>query len=150
MSEPPEETDRHYLVVANQTLASEQLLAEVRACLAAGPCDFHIVVPATHPRDHATWTEGNARALARGRLDAALAQFRDVGAAVEGTVGDESAMLAIGDALRGGSFDHVILATLPAGPSRWLRQDLPHRVERVYGCPVTHIVAARETLKVGT
>lgn len=43
-------TVRRYLVVVNQTLGSEPLLAKVRECLAAGPYQFHIVVPATSSR----------------------------------------------------------------------------------------------------
>jgi GABA permease len=47
--------------------------------------------------------------------------------------------------LREITFDEIIVSTLPAGPSRWLKRDLPHRVEREYGLPVTHVVAASET-----
>ena len=39
-----------YLVVANQTIDSEELAEQLRAVLAAGPCQFHFVVPATPPR----------------------------------------------------------------------------------------------------
>ena len=38
---------RRYLVVANQTLGGEQLLACVRERLQAGPSHFHVLVPAT-------------------------------------------------------------------------------------------------------
>jgi hypothetical protein len=38
---------RRYLVVANQTLGGEQLLARVRERMRAGPCHFHVLVPAT-------------------------------------------------------------------------------------------------------
>ena len=38
---------RRYLVVANQTLGGEQLLACVRERLLAGPSHFHVLVPAT-------------------------------------------------------------------------------------------------------
>ncbi len=38
---------RRYLVVGNQTLGGEQLLISVRERLQAGPCHFHVVVPAT-------------------------------------------------------------------------------------------------------
>lgn len=135
---------RHYLVVANQTLGGDHLAAKLRECLAAGPCDFHVVVPATHAKDHATWTEGEAHAIAQRRLDAALARFRDLGAQADGEVGDQSPMLAIRDALNVRGFDEMILSTLPPGPSRWLKQDLPHRVERSFGFPVTHVVAPPE------
>jgi GABA permease len=136
---------RHYLVVANQTLGAEQLAAKVRECVQAGPCQFHIVVPAT-PADHGMQTEGHDHALAEQRLEAALVRFRELGAEVEGEVGDGNPMLAIGDALRARKVDEIILSTLPAGPSRWLKKDLPHRVERGFGLQVTHITGARESV----
>lgn len=135
---------RRYLVVANQTLGGEHLDDKVRESLAAGPCRFHVLVPATPPQDHAVWTEGEASALARERLDEALSRFRELGAEVDGEVGDPDPVLAIGDAMRQATFDEIILSTLPAGISRWLKQDLPHRVERAFDIPVTHLVAPRE------
>jgi hypothetical protein len=134
-----------YLVVANQTLGGEHLAEKVGACMAAGDAQFHILVPATHPHDHLTWTEGQAQALAQQRLDEALARFRELGATADGEVGDESPLRAIGDVLRRESFDEIILSTLPLGASRWLKQDLPHRVVRSFNLPVTHIVAIAET-----
>ena len=133
---------RRYLVVSNQTLSSEALVEKVRSCLAAGPCQFHVVVPATHGRDHLTWTEGHDRAIARERLEAALDRLRGLGAEADGEVGDARPMDAVADALlaRPG-FDEIILVTLPPGVSRWLRQDLPHRVERTFNLPVSHVVA---------
>jgi hypothetical protein len=138
---------RRYLVVANQTLGGEHLLAAVRDCLAGGACRFHIVVPATEPGDHAVWTEGESRALAKERLDLALARFRDLGAEADGEVGDERPLDAIRDALREREFDGIILSTLPPGASRWLRQDLPHRVEREFGLPVTHVSSEPEPVQ---
>jgi hypothetical protein len=135
---------RRYLVVANQTLGGEHLSEKVRACLAAGPARFHILVPATQPADHAVWTEGEARALAQRRLEQALERFREMGADVEGEVGDEAPLEAIADAVREETFDEIILSTLPPGLSRWLRQDLPHRVERTFDVPVTHVVGETE------
>jgi len=38
---------RRCLVVANQTLGGDQLLARVRERMSAGPCHFHVLVPAT-------------------------------------------------------------------------------------------------------
>jgi len=133
---------RHYLVVANQTLVGEPLVAKVQELMAAGPCRFSLVVPATHPHHHAMWTEGDATAIARRRLDEALVCLRAMGADVGGDVGDERPVDAVGDAIRSGPpFDAIILSTLPPGASRWLRQDLPHRLARNFELPVVHVAA---------
>lgn len=71
---------RSYLVVANQTLGGAHLLTAVRERMRAGECCFHVIVPATHAHEHATWTEGDAQALAQERLDRALAAFQELGA----------------------------------------------------------------------
>lgn len=135
---------RRFLVVANQTLGGEHLLDEVRDCLVGGTCHFHIVVPATQPKDHAVTSEGEARALAQVRLDRALDRFRELGAEAEGEIGDGRPIDAIRDALRDREFDGIVLSTLPPGISRWLGQDLPHRVEREFGLPVRHVIGQPE------
>ena len=133
---------RRYLVVSNQTLFSEAFVKKIRSCLASGPCQFHVVVPATHPRDHLTWTEGHSRAIAKGRLESVLALLAELLADADGEVGDARPIDAIRDALREQApFDEVILFTLPPGASRWLHQDLPHRAQRELAIPVTHVVA---------
>ncbi len=110
--------------------------------MAAGPCQFHVVVPATRARDHVTWTEGHDRAIARKRLESVLALLSELGADADGEVGDARPLDAIRDALRGRPpFDEIILFTLPPGLSRWLHQDLPHRARREIDIPVTHVVA---------
>jgi hypothetical protein len=141
---------RRYLVVANQTLGGDHLAEKVRDCLAAGPARFHILVPATQPQDHAVWTEGEARAVAQQALDRALQRFRELGADADGEVADENPLEAIGDAVRDLEFDEIILSTLPPGMSRWLRQDLPHRVERSFEIPVTHVVGQPEGNRPGS
>ena len=140
---------RRYLVVANQTLGGEALLQQIRETLFWGASAFHLVVPATPGKDHLTYTEGAARALAEQRLNDGLARFRAEGAEVTGEVGDASPMLAIADALRGQTFDEVILSTFPPSISRWVRLDLPRRVRRRYGLPVTHVVTHAETSGTG-
>lgn len=133
-----------YLVVANRTLGGEHLLEEVRRRLATGPCRFHVVVPVAHVMEHGAWNEGHSRAAARKRLDVAMTRFRALGAEVTGDLGDPSPVLAIADALRNQHFDGIVLSTLRPGLSRWLKRDLPHRVERDFGLPVTHVVAEAE------
>lgn len=136
---------RRYLVVANQTLAGEHLVKEVRARLSSGRCHFHVLVPATHPEDHAVWTEGEAQGIARRNLARALDLFRKLGAVADGEVGDENPLSAIKDVLREQDFDGIILSTLPPGISRWVGQDLVSRVDRAFAIPVTHVVGEEPT-----
>jgi hypothetical protein len=134
-----------YLIVANQTLAADQLMEQVRQLRTEGGCSFHIVVPATHTRDQAFYTEGASHAVAERRLEAALERFRALGCEAEGEVGDSSPFLAVRDCLLAdASYEGIILSTLPPGASRWLKQDLPHRLERTFGIPVTHLTGQYE------
>ena len=129
-----------YLVVANQTLGRELLLAKIRELARAGPSAFHVVVPATPPSDH-VWTEEEAAKLATSRLNSALERMARLGLDADGEVGDGSPMLAIEDAIRDqGPFEAIVLSTLPPGLSRWLRLDLPHRVESAFGLRVIHVI----------
>jgi nucleotide-binding universal stress UspA family protein len=137
---------RRYLVVANQTLGGEHLVEKVKELLSEGPSQFHVLVPATAPSDQAVFTEGQAEAIAQRRLDDALTRFRELGVEADGEVGDASPLEAITDALREEQFDGIILSTLPPGISRWMKQDLPHRVERSFELPVTHIVGEPEAV----
>ena len=132
---------RRYLVVANQTLMSAELRAAVRERLAAPPCRFHVVVPATPPREHLFWTEGAALVVARERLEEALAWMHAEGAVTTGSIGDADPVLAVADALPRDEFDEIVVSTLPPGLSRWMRQDLPHRLARRTDLPVCHVVA---------
>ena len=73
-------------------------MEKVRECMAAGPCRFQVVVPATDPPG-AMQTEARAHRDAQARLNAALARFREAGAEVTGRIGDARPMEAIRDVL---------------------------------------------------
>lgn len=134
-----------YLIVANQTLAADQLTEKVHQLRADGECSFHIVVPATHAKDHASYTEGHDHALAEKRLEAALERFRAIGCEADGEVGDTSPFLAVRDCLLAdGTYEGIIVSTLPRGVSKWLKQDLPHRLERTFGLPIIHLTGTPE------
>lgn len=130
-----------YLVVANQTLTGAHLLEELRRRVKQGPCRFHIVVPASTNPGGWTHTLDEARAIAQERLREAIDQFSDLGAEVDGQVGDERPLDAMLDALRRWTCDEVLISTLPAGASRWMRMDLVSRARRVLPIPVTHVEA---------
>jgi hypothetical protein len=146
---------RRYLVVANQTLGGDQLLEQPRERMEAGPCHFHVLVPAT-PLDqlepHLGYqdpTKGGPKAsaeelgwaAARQRLHQELLRLRRLGAQVGGEVGEADPVAAIKEVLGGQPVDEIILSTLPQRRSRWLARDLPGRVQRDFGLPVTHVVA---------
>jgi hypothetical protein len=132
---------RHYLLIANQTLDTSTLRTWVLGEVAASRtrCHVHVVAPATRVGTAFTWTEGEARAAARQRLDNVLPWMRSLGVRAEGEVGDENPVLAAADALLERPYDEVVVSTLPAGVSRWLKADVIHRVRRIALVPVTHI-----------
>jgi hypothetical protein len=135
---------RRYLIVANRTLLGDPLLARVKECVAAGPCEFHIVVPATHAPGPFAQLEHRDHAFAGKRLEEGLARFRALGIEVVGEVGDARPMDAIRDVLlHAPPFDEILLSTLPPGLSRWLHQDLPHRIARTFEVRTSAVVMAR-------
>jgi hypothetical protein len=103
-----------------------------------------MLVPATPPREHVTWTEGDARSLARRRLAEAVDRLEAAGAEVEGVIGDPSPLQAVDDVLLHQPHDEIILSTLPVGVSRWLTMDLPHRIEQRFALPVTTLISERQ------
>ena len=129
-----------YLVVANQTLGGTGLVSTVQERAKEGfPID--VVVPATEPADEHVPAEGTGVQHAERRLNEALERFRAVGVEATGTVGAADPMEAIRGALAGGGYAGIIISTLPAGISRWLHMDLPHRIEREFKLEVEWIEA---------
>ena len=59
-------------------------------------------------------------------------------------VGDPDALAATSDACFANSYDEVIVSTLPLRLSKWLKVDLPHKVEHATGLPVRHVIGSDE------
>jgi len=138
-----------YLVVAHHTLAGPQLADLLGQLASHGPTAFHLVVPAEPPGNHA-WTDADARRRAEARLDQALERFAAIGAEFTSEVGDTNPLLAVDDVLlRDPDFDAIVVSTLPPGPSRWLKRDLPHRLEERTGLRVIHVVGSAEPVPAG-
>lgn len=135
---------KHVLIVANLTLGGQQLWQEVRARLAEEPCRFHVLAPATHDPMAGTWTLEEAQRDAAERLHVALEQLAELGCEADGEVGDIRTIDATLDALREADYDEIIISTLPASLSRWLKLDLVSRLRRTVDVPVTHVVGEPE------
>jgi hypothetical protein len=121
------------LVVAHRTAATPRLLDEVRARASRSACEFTLLVPRPY------WDPETEEAAAT--LELAIPLLDEAaGGHVEGIVGDSDPFVAVEHAVERGEFDEVIVSTLPARVSHWLRRDLPHRVESL-GLPVTVVTA---------
>lgn len=156
-----------YLVLANQTLGGERLLAEIQRRADEGDCHLYVVVPATgadvEPGQGGVAASGptssmpagstpatddveRARRRAFDRLKEATARFQALGCSeVRGDVGDPDPVDAAEHALKNaGPFDEVIVSTLPRGMSKWLGLDLVSKIKRRTDLPVTHVEARSE------
>ena len=126
------------LVVANRTAGSPELLQALREHASRGPTAITLLVPATwDPADPHGGRETAARTL-----NAALHQLRAADLAADGVVGDPDPLGAVREIWDPSRFDEVIVSTLPSAVSRWLKLDLPRRVERLTQLPVTHVRAS--------
>ena len=133
-----------YLIVANQSLGSLALETAIKDRFGAGDATFHVVVPATPIPHRMTWDEAEAREAAQDRLQDVLGRLRAMGAEADGEVGSPDPVAAVTDVIRSRSFDEIILSTLPAGISRWLGLDVPHRLRGAVHCPVVVVTEAPE------
>ncbi len=143
---------RKILVVANQTLGRTELMAEIERQIAEGECEFYVVVPMTPIDDyqepvilayHDSFdAQRNSQAQAHHRMTAVVAEIRELGARADGEVGDADPLAAIHDVTAHREFDEIILSTFPPGISKWLKIDLPSRVERTFDGPVNVITSA--------
>jgi hypothetical protein len=127
------------LILANETIAGKALLDRIRERSAEG-ARFFVVVPQTKPRHGNVIYDEVVRDSAQVRVDLALEFIRDLGAAGEGEVGDADPFNAAMDATRAQPIDEILVSTLPATSSGWLRRDLIERLEEETGVPVEHVV----------
>jgi hypothetical protein len=119
---------RRILVVANETVAGEALLAEIRRRAASSDLEVLVVCPALNSRiRHWLSDEDSAREEARRRLGASLTALGRSGIDARGDVGDADPVQAIEDALRAFRADEIIISTHPPGRSNWLEKRVVER-----------------------
>ena len=138
---------RQVLVVANRTLASDELRAEIAERARAG-AHVHLVAPILCSRVHYIASDIDAELRdARERLDDALAWAREEGLEVTGVVGDPNVALgAIEDELRRSGADEVLISTHPPKQSNWLETGIVSRLREELDVPVTHLVVETASL----
>jgi hypothetical protein len=117
------------LVIANQTALSAGLSQDLQARLEEGPATFTLVVPL----GHAANAPAEAERLAGG--------LRDAGLPVRGVAGDADPLCAVVDVYTPALYDEIIVSTLPAEHSRWMKTGLPQRIARQTGALVRHVEA---------
>lgn len=125
LSSPRERS--HVIVLANQTMVGEPLLAAIRERAKSTPADFTLVAPAD--------VEGVER-----RLEVALARLAEAGVEASGHLGDPDPFVAVMNAVHDEGVDEIIISTLPQATSGWLRRDVIGRVKGAVKVPVRHVV----------
>ncbi|HEY6761903.1 MAG TPA: hypothetical protein VI318_20560 [Baekduia sp.] len=122
------------LVVANQTVDSDELYTALHERADRGPLAVTLLVP----QDQQT-------GLGQ-RVNAALDRLHAAGIEAEAMLGDVDPACAVIEVWDPRRWDEVMVSTLPTGTSRWLRIDLPHRIAKAVDAPVAHVEArARAT-----
>ena len=127
------------LVIANVTAGRGTLRARMKE-IAAESKDmlFLVIVPLQAHGD------GRAAAVARARLGNTVDRMRREGLLVAGMIGDPDPYTATMNALQFYRVERVIISTLPATRSGWMRADLISRVRKASNIEVEHIVAERD------
>ena len=127
------------LVIANVTAGRGTLRARMKE-IAAESKDmlFLVIVPLQAHGD------GRAAAVARARLGNTVDRMRREGLLVAGMIGDPDPYTATMNALQFYRVERVIISTLPATRSGWMRADLISRVRKASNVEVEHIVAEPE------
>jgi cytochrome c oxidase subunit I len=137
---------RHVLVVANQTVAGERLIAAVRQRAEREPTRFTVVCPRTEPSEGWVVDEAKVRHTTQARLNETLASLRAAGIEATGQIVDADPYTAILDQVEGVDPPaEIIVSTLPNTRSGWLRRDLVARVRGAVDVPVEHVVVDAPT-----
>ena len=117
------------LVVANRTARSADLEDAMHARVQERPATFTLVVPV------------GRGAEARRAAEEMGAHMRELGLHVRAIAGDADPLRAVLAVYSPAEFDEIIVSTLPAWGSRWMKSGLPQRIERHTGALVRHVEA---------
>jgi hypothetical protein len=134
--------EANVLVVANETVVGDPLLANIRERAAQGPVSFLII----SPQSDATASE---HPEAERRLRRAMTLLRGEGIDVHGQIAHPDPFTAAMQAVQDERIDEIIVSTFPGeNRSTWLRGDLVNRLRKQTQLPVEHIEVEPEAVTV--
>jgi GNAT superfamily N-acetyltransferase len=123
------------LAVANRTLASPTFLEALKS--RASELERHVFIFVV-PQEGG---HGIAARQARARLTQVIDRARAAGLICAGMIADPDPYNAVMNAVQFFRVDDIVISTLPATRSGWLRADLIERVRRASNKPVEHVEA---------
>jgi hypothetical protein len=131
---------RRLVVLADARCAADSLCETIALRLAGSTPDVLVVAPVlASPLHYLAGDEERERWDAEARLGTLVAALRERGLHVEGCIGDDDPLQALGDALAGFPAAEALVVTAPE--SHWLEQGLFERARRLV--PVLeHVEAA--------
>ena len=130
---------RHVLVVANETLAGDELTDRITHG-DSRPVEVDVLAPVLTSHLHYAMSDIDTElANARTRLQRSLAWAREHGIAARGEVGDPNPAIALEDELRDFGADEVIVVTHRREQETWQERGELERLRRELDVPVTHV-----------
>jgi hypothetical protein len=134
-------SERHILVVANETVVSSALIHLIEEKAKDGNVRVTVLAPVNQPRQGYVVYYDTRRAAARRRLDKTLELLRSHGVPATGVVVETDPVSGLRDAIEQLEPDEIIVSTHPQQKSGWLRRDAVEQMRRIAGeRPFKHIV----------
>ncbi len=119
------------LVVANQTVLGEPLLAKIRERAAQSPAGFLIISP--QGESDGSYDEAEHRLLR------AVTLLRSEGLDVHGQISHPDPYAAVMQTIEDERVDELIVSTFPDARSGWMRRNLVERLRADTKLPVDHV-----------
>lgn len=139
------------LIMANRALDPDALIESLHEIDEAGSAAYYVCVPANPIDTGQADTKGAVYIweatdeAARARLEQMLSVLRTNGLSAEGEVGDYRPLRALEEAVSTFNPDQLVIVTLPAEESMWLRFEMVDKARERYSIPVTHLTAHAST-----
>jgi hypothetical protein len=126
--------EANVLVIANETVLGDALLAKIKERAARQPpASFMLICPQSDPVRH-------GHPEAERRLRRALAALRGAGLDAHGQIAHPDPYTAAMHAVYDERVDEIIVSTFPGeARSSWLRKDVVTRLRESTGLPVEHV-----------